>query len=276
MRGVLVVALKTRTKLRFRSLRHGAIAAFFVDLLLALLAMAALMLVASMIWVVLRGVVISLGIGGPPDMDSLIAAIGEPGVVALLLISGFSTGGAALLLYGWRRRASAEEIAASLAACRRTSTWGWAAAAGVATYLAGGSISALAQRWGMQPQPSNVAVIESGMDAYPALLIVFAIVVAPAYEELLFRRVLFGRLWSAGRPILGLVLSSFAFAALHEVPGVGGNSLAATLWLWLVYSAMGAAYAALYWRTGTLWAPIAAHALNNGLALGALKLYGGG
>jgi hypothetical protein len=197
-------------------------------------------------------------------------------MAALLLISATSTAGAALLLYGWRRRASADEIAASLAACWRMRTWGWATATGVATYLASGSISALAQRWGMQPQPTNVAVIESGMDAYPALLLGFAIFLAPAYEELLFRRVLFGRLWSAGRPILGLVLSSLAFAALHEVPGVGGNSLAATMWLWLIYSAMGAAYAALYWRTGTLWAPIAAHALNNGLALGALKLYGAG
>jgi len=270
-----VVVLKNAPKLRLRSLQHSAVTAFFLDLLLALLAMTALMVVAAMSWVVWRGVEISLGVGGLPDTDSLIAAIGEPGVVALLLISAISTGGAALLLYWWRRRASAGEIAVSRDASRRTSTWGWAALTGVATYLASSSISALPHDWGMQPQPTNVAVIESVMDSNPALLLGFAIVVAPAYEELLFRRVLFGRLWSAGRPILGLVLSSMAFAALHEVPGVGGNSLAATLWLWLVYSAMGAAYAVLYWRTGTLWAPIAAHALNNGLALGALNLCGG-
>ena len=34
-----------------------------------------------------------------------------------------------------------------------------------------------------------------------------------------------------------------------------------------VYAFMGGVFAWLYWRTGTLWAPIAAHALNNALAL---------
>ena len=50
---------------------------------------------------------------------------------------------------------------------------------------------------------------------------------------------------------------------MHEVPGVGGNPLEATLLLWLVYGGMGAAFAWVYWKTGTLWAAIGAHALNN-------------
>ena len=37
---------------------------------------------------------------------------------------------------------------------------------------------------------------------------------------------------------------------------------------------MGAAFAWLYQRTGTLWAPIAAHALNNAIALAALVFLG--
>ncbi len=268
--------MNTRLTLSLRSLRRSAVTAFVLDLLLALLAMTGLMLVAATAWAVWRGVRIGMATGDLARTESMASAIGEPGVLAILLISAISTGGTALLLYGWRRRASAEEKAESIAAARRPGTWGWAVATGMATYLASGSISALAEQWGTSPQPSNVAVIQSGMDAYPALMLTFAVLVAPAYEELLFRRVLFGRLWLAGRPLIGMVLSSIAFAALHEVPGLGGNSLTDTLWLWLAYASMGAAYAALYWRTGTLWAPIAAHALNNGLALGMAKLYGAG
>ena len=97
----------------------------------------------------------------------------------------------------------------------------------------------------------------------PAFLLLFAAVLAPAYEELMFRRVLFGRLWAAGKPWLGLVLSSAAFAMIHEVPGTTGNPLEVTLLLWLVYGGMGAAFAWVYWRTGTLWAAFGAHALHN-------------
>ena len=39
---------------------------------------------------------------------------------------------------------------------------------------------------------------------------------------------------------------------------------------------MGAVFAAVYWRTRTLWAAYAAHALNNAVALAVMKLYGGG
>ena len=249
-----------------RALRQGPVAGFFLDLLLALLAMLALLLLAMTAWSLLHTARPALGFNMDRDGSDLLAAV---------VASTVSTGGAALLLYWWRRRASAAEIAASSASALRLRTWAWAAATGVATYLASGSITALAQQLGIEPQPTNVAMIEATMVAHPIVLFVVAVVLAPAYEELLFRRVLFGRLWSAGRPLLGLVLSSAVFALMHELPGSGGNGIAATAWLWLVYSAMGAAYAALYWHTRTLWAPIAAHALNNALALGALKLYGG-
>jgi hypothetical protein len=44
--------------------------------------------------------------------------------------------------------------------------------------------------------------------------------------------------------------------------------------LWLVYGGMGAAFCWLYRRTGTLWAAITAHALNNAVALAALVFPG--
>jgi membrane protease YdiL (CAAX protease family) len=42
--------------------------------------------------------------------------------------------------------------------------------------------------------------MQSAIARFPLFLVLFAVVLAPAYEELLFRRVLFGRLWKAGRP----------------------------------------------------------------------------
>lgn len=87
---------------------------------------------------------------------------------------------------------------------------------------------------------------------------------------------LFGRLLAAGRPWLGIALSSAIFALVHEVPGISGNGPAAIAQLWLIYGSMGAAFAWLYWRTGTLWAPIAAHGINNATALAALYFFGVG
>lgn len=248
--------------------------AFFIDLLLALAAMLGLGLAAGIGWGVLRGVQVGLQAGGALDAAALAQQIGQPGPVALVWITLVSTGGTALLLYFWRRRATAGEGLLSRQAASRASTWGWALLTGGCTFLASTAITALSQHWGEPPQPSNVAMIEDAFSASPLLLLAFALVAAPVYEELLFRRVLFGRLWGAGRPLLGLVLSSLAFALLHEIPGVSGHSLQAALWLWLVYALMGAAFAGLYWHTRTLWAPIAAHALNNGIALAALLLHG--
>jgi len=100
------------------------------------------------------------------------------------------------------------------------------------------------------------------------LLLLFAVVLAPIYEEMLFRRVLFGRLWRDGWPLLGAVCSAVLFAFMHEPPLVGDKALAAQLPLWLVYTCMGLAFAWVYRRTGSLVAPIIAHGLNNAFAIG--------
>lgn len=68
--------------------------------------------------------------------------------------------------------------------------------------------------------------------------------------------------------------SSLTFALVHEVPGISGNGVVAIAQLWLVYGGMGAAFAWLYWRTGTLWAPILAHGINNATSLAALYFFG--
>lgn len=235
-----------------------------------MVAMLTLMIACALVWAMVRGV--QVGVAAGPH--AIFQEVGQPGPIAQVWMSLISTGGAALLVYWWRRRASTDEQRGSIAAIKRSSTWLWAFVAGVGTFLVSSAMSALAQYGGIQPQASNVALIEAAFSANPGLLLMFGVVVAPMYEELLFRRVLFGRLWAAGRPLLGLLLSSFVFALMHELPGVGDNPWQATALLWGIYALMGAAFTGVYWYTRTLWAPIAAHALNNGIALAVLQYPG--
>jgi membrane protease YdiL (CAAX protease family) len=85
------------------------------------------------------------------------------------------------------------------------------------------------------------------------MLMVAGVVAAPIVEEVLFRGILMQR-WAHrwGTPT-GVVASSILFAIGHEE--------------WVGHFLFGAALALLYLRTRSLWLPIAAHALNNGVAL---------
>ena len=248
--------------------KGSALGGFFIDLGIAVAVMVALSLLASAGWGVLRAVqVVAQGEADPGDAHAFAQAIGQPGGLAMIWITLLGTAPAALAPYFFRRRASAAERASSGAALRRGSTWGWATLTALAVFAFSATASALGKQFGVEPEPTNQAPIRQALAASPWFVGLFVVLIAPMYEELLFRRVLFGRLWAAGRPWLGMWLAGFAFALMHEPPGLTGNSGAAMLLLWAVYTGMGVAFAWVYRRTGTLWASIAAHALNNALAL---------
>ena len=252
------------------------LAGFFLDLAIATGAMLFLSVVCGMIWALYQGAQQALRGAVALDPATIMRAIGQPGAIAMIWMTLVSTGGAALVVYFWRRRATRAERLVSLQALRKISTWGWVLATAAATFCFSTAITSLSQSLGVKPEPTNLAIIEAAFLSNPMFLALFGVLIAPAYEELLFRRVLFGRLWDAGRPWLGVALSSAAFALMHEIPGTTGNSWQATAVLWLTYAVMGAAFALVYWRTRTLWAPIAAHALNNAVALALVRLHGGG
>lgn len=254
---------------------RSAVAGFSLDAAIAVGSLLFLSLLTGMVWAAIRGVQFALQEGGDMSAEGLIGYLGQPSGVAMLWMTLLSTGGAALVLYWFRHRATALERGLSLRLALRGSTWGWALLAAITTFVFSTVLGGLAQYHGIAPQPTNQAIIQEVFAHHPVFLVLFAVVIAPAYEELLFRRVLFGRLWAAGRPWLGLVLSSAAFALMHELPVLNGNSWSATLVLWLTYGFMGAVFAAVYWRTRTLWAAYAAHVLNNAVALAVMKLYGG-
>lgn len=258
--------------------RGSPVAGFFIDLGIGAVALFVLSLVSGLAWGLYRGIQVGYASAksnaGALDPASVTEALGTPGALAQVLMALVSTGGAALLLYFWRRPANAVERQASAQALRRPSTWGWTLLVATLIVIGSNGIAFLAKQAGIEPVPTNLALMQHAIERFPLFLVLFAVVLAPAYEELLFRRVLFGRLWQAGRPWLGMVLSSVAFALIHEIPGTSANGPAEIAQLWLVYGGMGAAFCWLYRRTGTLWAAIIAHGLNNAVALAALVFFG--
>ncbi|NDK39530.1 CPBP family intramembrane metalloprotease [Pseudoxanthomonas gei] len=251
-----------------------ALTGFLLDALIAVAVLLLVSVASGLAWVLVRIAQLALRGNLPADLRVLVSGLGQPGPLSMLWMTLLSTGTAALVVYYWRRRASAAELAISYSAVRQPSTWGWVLGTAAIAFVFSSTMSAVGKAFDIAPAPTNLPVIEAAFVASPVFMWLFGTLLAPAYEELLFRRVLFGRLWAAGRPWLGLLLSSAAFALMHEIPGTSGNSLAATGLLWLTYAFLGAAFGLVYWRTRTLWAAIAAHALNNAIALGLLKLYG--
>jgi membrane protease YdiL (CAAX protease family) len=254
---------------------RSVLPAFVLDLALAVTLSFSTLMLGLFGWAAWRGIQLAQQAGGAPDAQALQAQLGTPPVLFLIVMTLVSTGGSALALYFWRRRATPIERRESTSRLAKPATWGWALAAGLVTFTFSSLMSAGGRALGLDLEPSNLDLIEEGFARFPVFLALFAVVLAPLYEELLFRRVLFGRLWQAGWPTLGLVLSSLAFALVHELPSLNGKPAASTLFLIMVYAGMGGIFAWVYRRTGTLWAAIAAHILNNAIALAVLQVYGG-
>lgn len=243
MRGASAAATST----------FSAVSGFVIDLLLALFLLAGLSVAGVAIWAFVRA------------LRGADAAQSTPDTLSTIVISLVATAISALIVYYFRRRADAAERAASWRALWRPSSFGWVALSIAVCTGYSAALTVFARRQGIDITPTN-QVLGDIILTYPAALLIFAVLIAPAYEELLFRRVLFGRLWAAGRPWLGLVLSSAAFAFVHEPPGLGASHGWGMLLLWSVYASMGAIFAWVYHRTGSLWTAYLAHAGNNLIA----------
>lgn len=234
-----------------------ALAGFGFDLLLWIALLAGLSVLGTLVW------------GFAHGLSGAAAAQTEPPLSAVLAISLSATAIAALIVYYFRRNANAVERAASWRALRRPSSWGWIVTAVIVLITCSVGADQLTRALDLDATPTN-QILGEPMRTRPLLWLAFAVLLAPAYEELMFRRVLFGRLWAAGRPWLGLALSSAAFALVHEPPGLGAGRGWGVLVLWAVYALMGAIFAWIYRRTGSLWTAYLAHAGNNLIACLAL------
>jgi len=103
-----------------------------------------------------------------------------------------------------------------------------------------------------KPHPVLVQVMTEAGQREIALLVLVASVVAPVFEEVLFRGFVYATARDRLGPAAGMALSAFLFALPH--PGFANQ--AATF-------VLGLAFVLLYERSGTLVAPIVAHAAFN-------------
>lgn len=134
----------------------------------------------------------------------------------------------------------------------------YAFAAGAMSYLD----QVLPQSWHLV----NVQKILVGIHGWRLALVLGAVViVAPICEETAFRGLLQQPLVARLGPAWGIGITAVVFSAFHGDP-IG----------FLPRVELGILFGWLYLRTGSLWASIAAHAVNNGTAAVLFLVAGGG
>ncbi len=116
--------------------------------------------------------------------------------------------------------------------------------------------------FGIEVELQAVALIFTQEFSWLQFLYIFmAIFVAPIYEELIFRGVVFPFLVKRGGLAGGTALVSLLFALMHfHLPSL------VPLFL------LSAALCLAYWRTGSLWVSIGMHTLFNAVSIFALKI----
>lgn len=136
------------------------------------------------------------------------------------------------------------------------------AGAGVAAFAASLMIGALLHVLGI-PVREQDWIVELLSDRGTVLLLApWIVLIVPISEEVFFRGYVFRFLTQKSGPILGFLFSSLTFAAVHfNLSGLP------------VYFAIGMVLAFVYFRTGSLLAPIAGHVVHNTIVLiGAIYL----
>lgn len=193
------------------------------------------------------------------DATALLLGEGELSLVgaAVLLISTQLALLAVSWLFVFRPRAlvgwpswAGPDVAGALRA-----GLGW----GVLAWMAATAVSALVvvglERLGIPADPQ--AAEQALLVVDPWLAIVAIVILAPIAEELFFRGVVFNAWLREGGPRFAYLGSAILFAVIHL-------SLVAVLPIFL----LGLALAWVYRRTGNLLAPIAMHAVVNGISVG--------
>jgi membrane protease YdiL (CAAX protease family) len=123
---------------------------------------------------------------------------------------------------------------------------------------------ALRYIFGVFENPNQTAILrETRLNAN--VMTIVAVLFAPVVEETLFRGVLFGSIRRRHR-VLAYVVSALAFALYHEWQFALFDQSWSVLLYGLQYLPASLAFAWCYERSGSLWAPILAHAAINLIA----------
>lgn len=115
-----------------------------------------------------------------------------------------------------------------------------------------------------QPSGQDVPQVYQGLAELPMpALLVIACLLPALGEEIFFRGFLARGLVARHGLVVGVAVSSILFGLMH--PDSLAHIIATTL--------LGVAAYAVFLGTKTLWAPVLLHALNNGIAFGAERLF---
>lgn len=107
--------------------------------------------------------------------------------------------------------------------------------------------------------PDNQNVVEDYLKFSPLPMMISAIFLAPIKEEWLTRKLIIGVIFK-NHPVIGVIVSSLFFGLLHMIAGFSLYGL-------LSYSIAGLVFGLLYVRTKRIEVSIAAHFLNNFIAI---------
>ena len=112
----------------------------------------------------------------------------------------------------------------------------------------------------------NDSQIVAILGNYPVLMFLGTVVFAPIAEELLHRGLVFGSLFQTSVP-LAYTASALLFASIHVVQYIGFYSPAYIALALIQYLPAGIIFAWAYQRSGSIFAPILIHAVNNMIAI---------
>lgn len=135
----------------------------------------------------------------------------------------------------------------------KTILWGFL---GLFMAMAGQMLAAIIEMaLGVMPGSENTALL--GEVARMSPIVIFSIVIfAPLFEEIIFRRVLFGGIYTKTNFWVAALISAFLFSVVH-------GELNHTI----LYMAPGLVFAFLYYHTKSIFAPMISHFLMNSFAV---------
>lgn len=108
---------------------------------------------------------------------------------------------------------------------------------------------------GIEPGSDNTAMLSTIAKA-SSIIIIPIVIFAPLLEELVFRRVIFGSIYTKTNFWIAAVLSGVIFALVHGEPEHT-----------LIYMAPGIVFSFIYYHTKRIWTPMIAHFLMNGFVM---------
>ncbi len=116
----------------------------------------------------------------------------------------------------------------------------------------------------------NDATITAMLEENPFLMCIGTVILVPPFEEVLFRGLIFRSLWDKSHT-LAYAASVLAFSMIHILGYWGQYTLPEGIIALLQYLPAGLCLAWCYTKAGTIFAPIAVHAIVNCITIQSIR-----